>query len=77
MDSKMTKLILTIIKCSVCYVPPNGLMLVVDLASNSTAIQGMFKLMAKYLTAMSRHMLFDEWVTNNINATLAMSHHRA
>ena len=33
--------------------------------------------MGEYFTAMSRHMLFVEWVTNNINATLAMSHQKA
>ena len=51
-------------------------MLVVDLASNSTAIQGVFKRMAEYFTAMSRHMLFGEWIPYNINSTFAMSHQK-
>ena len=70
----MAEWILINIKCSVCDVPPKGLMLVVDLVSNGAAIQGMFKRMAEYFTAMSRHMLFVELITNNINATFAMSH---
>ena len=73
----MAEWILLNIQCSVCVVPQKGLMLVVDLDSNSTAIQGMFERMAEYFTAMSRHMLFVEWITNNINATLAMSHQKA
>ena len=72
--SKMDEWILLNIKCSVCVVPQKGLMVVVDLVSNSTAIQGVFKRMAEYFTAMSRHMLFVEWITNNINATFAISH---
>jgi len=54
MGLKLAEWIPNNIKCSGCDVPPRSLKMDVALAGNSTAIQGMFKRMAEYFTAMSR-----------------------
>merc|ERR1711890_37359 len=51
------------IKASVCDIPPKGLKMAVAFAGNSTAIQEMFKRVAKFFTAMFRRKAFLHWYT--------------